>query len=604
MKTKVNTQTKFYDRSPLMTEEPPLSSAHFKISAVQENMLNEMLMKVQRMKREMKGLKDRVSHESNILAEKKVTEAKSLKREFEARMGEFEQNLNDNMQQISKRYSKLDDIEYEIKYKQARSCMLNQQQIERLDQEIKMFERPLALDCFELSDLKVRLRLDLGPACKLDDELFNEKTYTFDDQHHEGNKRKGLSRNISARQLDLAAENSKLESIIEQYRETNEKMKKQLLEIQGNGSKAEEMMAAIKNFFDDLKTAYQQVPAATQRPASNGKSDSLRLVEKLRGALESREENYFKECLKDFTLLLAESNLKIAGLEEKLLRFQEEQQLMVKNYETMEYEMKDVMRTARLICDPSIDQPVNLYQLKMDLKNKLKSIDDHNEVAYCLMHQIFMSEHVKTTPFESTDDKENVNPNKQYSNLSKTAGQFKTADTEDRSSAKASRLMQHQSSEPKLHLASHRSAFGHHQQPKFLQMRSLGTQIDFKDEEVFPHFDYRKCTRCGKNDTISPNHCFYSTLCTQTDSNNMSSFKFMDRIAACHAYQNDKSRTGTSFEIDKGELTCIKKQPYGASAVSKSISVQTVLGLEEIKRMKGSELEVYKHLDKILLSPK
>lgn len=138
----------------------------------------------------------------------------------------------------------------------------------------------------------------------------------------------------------------------------------------------------------------------------------------------------------------------------------------------------------------------------------------------------------------------------------------------------------------------------------FTQMKSKHCSVSFAgDEDIFPSLDFRKCTRCGKNDALSPGFCVYQTTCAETDSVGMIVLKHKDRVAQTHAYCKEKEESASSE--GQGDSLCIKKENrVNKQTQQRDVCVQTVIGLSEIRSMSKGRITEYKQVDPVFLSPK
>lgn len=364
-----------FERSPMdCVTEPPMSSKLQRMTACQENLLHEMVFKVHRLKKEANRIKERVGQEASSLSEKKVVDLKALKRDLESKFADIEQCLRDNLLVANKRSAQLEDMEYEIKYKQARGTLLNKEQIEKLDEDIKMLEKPMSLEFVDTKDLRFRVVMDMaGQNHRIDGALFDAGTYTFDDNNNTAaSKRIGANlQRQTGQNLDLISENCKLESIIEQYREENERLKGQFSEWRNANCKLIDIVAIIKSAFDEIK-------GKAENPNSFGSLANNSIIHKVADALDCKEENYLRDSIKEFVQFIGLSTVRISELEASVKAKEEELAAVKKSHEMLDFELRDVMRTAQVICNPDSDKPVNLYQMKLELRNKLKQIEEFN----------------------------------------------------------------------------------------------------------------------------------------------------------------------------------------------------------------------------------
>lgn len=136
-----------------------------------------------------------------------------------------------------------------------------------------------------------------------------------------------------------------------------------------------------------------------------------------------------------------------------------------------------------------------------------------------------------------------------------------------------------------------------HQAPQ--QLKSVAIQATFSDEDIFPPLDYRKCTRCGKNDAISPGLCLYkSRNVSHTDHSNMIKLQSKDKIAYSHTYKEDP-------HANDGDLIFFKQATDQNSVTgSRDQGNQTIVGIAEVRVMNRGPLQDFKYIEKVLLSPK
>ncbi len=576
-----------------------------RISACQENLLHEMVFKVHRLKKEATRIKERVASEASSLAEKKVVDLKALKRDLEAKFADLEQSLHDNLLVAHQRTLQLEDMEYELKYKQARATLLTKDQIEKLDEDIKLLEKPMSLELVEVKDLKFRLVLDFGSQQhRLDHALFDAGTYTFDDNHAAGKKLPANLQRQTAHNLDLVSENCKLESIIEQYREENERLKAQFTQWKTTNCKLADLFAVLKAAFEDLRARLQAADSTAASPSNST------AIHKVADAIDSREENYLRDSLREFVQLVCGSAARTAELEAAVRARDEELAGLRKSHELLDFELRDVMRTAQVICNPDSDQPVNLYQMKLELRHKLRQIEDFNaaQEATAALHALhFSTDHKKTSAWDP-DNKENLHPNRQSTAKAPHATIFQTLEDTSQSVQTLpivpSQPARHPTQKPpgrpaalsslnKIGLlrASTLSHTSH--------LKSVASQAMFPDQDLFPPFDYRKCLRCGLNDILAPGFCKYQTLSAQTDANNMVSLTNKDRVSDSHSYKHREE-----LARDPSAMLLFKKTAQDPPEPTKEAATQTVVGLAEARTMRKGHLVDYRHIDKALLSPK
>ena len=104
------------------------------------------------------------------------------------------------------------------------------------------------------------------------------------------------------------------------------------------------------------------------------------------------------------------------------------------------------------------------------------------------------------------------------------------------------------------------------------------------------------------NDIISPGFCKYQTQCAFTDTNNMVSIKNRDRISEQHSFKHKEEE---AYQNDRTSVVCYKKSIERYTDVQmKDISIQTVIGLSEARSMRKGKLVEYRHVDRVLISPK
>lgn len=141
--------------------------------------------------------------------------------------------------------------------------------------------------------------------------------------------------------------------------------------------------------------------------------------------------------------------------------------------------------------------------------------------------------------------------------------------------------------------------------PCTVQLKSVAVQPNFNDEDMFPPLDYRRCTRCGKNDAISPGLCIFKSRCiNHEDQSNMISLKSRDRVEYSHVYKP----TDENHSIDGGILLFKTRekisQESSKSKMTTDQGCQTIVGIAEVRSMAKGSLKEYKCIDKVLLSPK
>lgn len=242
----------------------------------------------------------------------------------------------------------------------------------------------------DISAIKFRLVMDVHGQSKMDEkddlhDLYGDHMYTFNGGENTDSKPQNSAKsgrpiqNPRSSHLDLVSENCKLESIVEQYRLTNDRLKAQLLDITENNSKADILVETVKSFFQEMKGKGFIGASFDLRDEPN--SDFIQLSSKICEAIEGKESNYLKECLKEFSTLLCTSRQKNMQLEKDLSAISKTMESTRKHQEILEFELKDLMKAAQDICNPDSDKPVNIYQLKMELRNRLKTLDRNTEVA-------------------------------------------------------------------------------------------------------------------------------------------------------------------------------------------------------------------------------
>lgn len=262
-----------------------------------------------------------------------------------------------------------------------------------MDEDIKGAEKPLELEVIPVEAIRFRVIMDI-PNSALDPAL--EQAYTFDDAPnaktvksdlmggntvHHSLRLNGTRKTLH---MDLATENCKLESIIEQYNESNTQLKTQLAALQAAGSKCDSMLSSFQSFFEELKTKQFSISAKdtlkTANPSPEIFPEVKFVVDKICEAIEAKEENYMRESLREFSDLLVQSRMKIRDLQSHNSSLEVELYNTKRNLELLEFEMKDIMNAVQNICDPDMqNQPVNLYQLKIELRNRLKQATEPKE---------------------------------------------------------------------------------------------------------------------------------------------------------------------------------------------------------------------------------
>lgn len=258
---------------------------------------------------------------------------------------------------------------------------------------MKLLERPINLAmAADISNIKFRLVMDLHGQPRQDSkdelqDLYGDQMYTFNGdnniEHTQGDhSAKSRTNNQTKRSanLDLVAENCKLESIIEQYRLTNDRLKHQVIETQENNSKADLLIETINGFFLDVSRRGHSEKLNEHSEQTN--QEFVKLASKISEAIEGKECNFLKETLKEFSGLLESYRSKSIQLERENQSLITKLESLKKNQDLLEYEMKDIMKTAQDICNTENDKPVNIYQMKVDLRRRLKSMDRNQEVKF------------------------------------------------------------------------------------------------------------------------------------------------------------------------------------------------------------------------------
>lgn len=213
-------------------------------------------------------------------------------------------------------------------------------------------------------------------------DLFGgDQLYTFNNCEEKASKKpQELKQEASQKKtayLDLIAENCKLESIIEQYRLSNDRMKTQIKEMHQGTSQIDTLMDTLVAFFEELKVAEHQNDTKDEK--SNQLSLTV-LASKISDSLANKESSYLKDCLKEWSGLILSKEARCYQLEKELQTLHKVLEQSRKSQEILELEIKELMKAAQMICDPESDKPVNIYQLKRQLRCKLKGLDDQNEV--------------------------------------------------------------------------------------------------------------------------------------------------------------------------------------------------------------------------------
>lgn len=101
-------------------QQDPLSAKLAPMSACQESLLAEYLGIVNQKRRECQSILAKLSSDSKSAKEKKLIEMKALERDLNRRFEDIESGIDDAAKTVKKRMSIIEDVEYDIKYKQAR----------------------------------------------------------------------------------------------------------------------------------------------------------------------------------------------------------------------------------------------------------------------------------------------------------------------------------------------------------------------------------------------------------------------------------------------------------------------------------------------------
>lgn len=109
----------------LSFNQDPLSAKLAPMSACQETLLAEYLSAVGQKRRECHSLLAKLASDSKSAREKKVLELKTLERDLHRRMEDIESGIDDAIKTVKKRIALIEDMEYDIKYKQARYIISN-----------------------------------------------------------------------------------------------------------------------------------------------------------------------------------------------------------------------------------------------------------------------------------------------------------------------------------------------------------------------------------------------------------------------------------------------------------------------------------------------
>lgn len=104
----------------LSFHQDPLSAKLAPMSACQETMLTEYLSAVAHKRRECQSLLAKLAADSQGAKEKRILELKSLERDLLRRFEDLESGIEDASKAVKKRIAMIEDLEYDIKYKQAR----------------------------------------------------------------------------------------------------------------------------------------------------------------------------------------------------------------------------------------------------------------------------------------------------------------------------------------------------------------------------------------------------------------------------------------------------------------------------------------------------
>lgn len=133
------------------------------------------------------------------------------------------------------------------------------------------------------------------------------------------------------------------------------------------------------------------------------------------------------------------------------------------------------------------------------------------------------------------------------------------------------------------------------------QLKSVAVQSTFADEDIFPVLDYRRCTRCGKNDAISPGVCHYKNRSvSHADHSDMIKFQSKDKVAYTHVYKEDHHQADGDLIFFKPAHEVAAQQNTPCS----DAGVQTIVGLAQVRLMNRGPLQEFRYVEKILLSPK
>lgn len=459
-----------------------------------------------------------------------------------------------------------------------------------MDRDVKMVERVVPIEPVDIEDIKIRLVVE-NSASKRGHSKEKDKSAEFQDLNdlYTFNDGQSLKRRTSNRDhLNLTAENCKLESIIEQYRESNQRLKSELEEKCRNQGKSSDMMMIFKGFMEDIKTRLSM-------EMKEEKVEEGNVLEKVVDAMEHFEENFFRESLKEWGTYLVTLKRRQAEMSSNVNQCMEENDRLRRQFDLIDYKLKDVLRTAQVICNPECEQPVNLYMMKLELRNKIKAIEE------CYDGADFLSRSgLQLRKQEDGDNKENVLPNKdKRHNCSPFSNTDLNTNAEDGDSAYSVKKPMDYSrkkigEDQKLIAQAQRMV---HQ--KFTKLASIATQSHFEDQEIFPAIDYRKCTRCGKNDSISQGYCFYQIRCAETSEDGVFSVVSKDHMAKSHAYPIDKEPE----ERKGGEFMCIRRELRPINPM-RNMYTQTVVGIEDVQLMNKNRLSDYKQIEAVFLSPK
>lgn len=203
-----------------------------------------------------------------------------------------------------------------------------------------------------------------------------------------------------------------------------------------------------------------------------------------------------------------------------------------------------------------------------------------------------------------SDEAEEYNTAKDVYNTTADSGKYKPVHSNSTQNGHSS-VSKPQFAQTSVFNASVKHTFLNDRKPKpaaaSQQMRSVATQATFSDEEIFPALDYRRCSRCGKNDAISPGVCLYkSRNVSHHDNPNMITLKSKDKVAYSHTYKEDP-------HANDGDLIFFKPssgQSQAPTAMNRDAGVQTIVGIAEVRLMNRGPLQDFKYVEKVMLSPK